>query len=170
MSDRPSNQISEGRKTTYYVGMALAVLGGILFACPFLSIVCFMIGMAGSSGPSTDFPSFVPVAFGLGFIGFFLIVGGTMLSRVGRSGLAGSGVILDPEQAREDLKPWNKMAGGMIDDTLSEVKPVQKIVEHLTKEHAAPPESRNVVKIRCRGCHALNDDDARFCDQCGAEL
>ena len=40
--------------------------------------------------------------------------------------------------AREDLKPWNKMAGGVIDDTLSEVKPVQKIVEHLTDEHAAP--------------------------------
>ena len=62
------------------------------------------------------------------------------------------------------------MAGGMVDDALSEVKPVQKIVEHLTEEHAAPQDSAPVVKVRCRECHALNDDDARFCDQCGAEL
>lgn len=170
MCDRPPNQISEGRKTAYYVGMALAVIGGVLFACPFLSIACFLIGMAGSSPMGAEPPTFIPVAFGLGFIGFFLIVGGTMLSRVGRGGLAGSGVILDPQQAREDLKPWNQMAGGMVDDALAEVKPIQKIVEHLTDEHAASPQPPEAIKIRCRECHALNDEDARFCDQCGAEL
>ena len=115
MSDRPPNQISEGRKTTYYVGTALAVIGGVLFASPFMAFACFMIGVADFSPMEDGFPTYLPVTFGLAFIGFFLIAGGMMLSHVGRSGLAGSGVILDPEQAREDLKPWNKMAGGMIE-------------------------------------------------------
>jgi hypothetical protein len=170
MTDQPPGTLSEGRKLTYYAGMALAAIGILLFASPFLTVACFLIGVTGSSPMESDFPTPIPVAFGLGFVGFFIMVGGAMLSRVGRSGLAGSGVILDPQQAREDLKPWNKMAGQMMDDTLSEIKPVQKIAEHLTEAHATPSVSPQVVKVRCRGCHALNDDKARFCDQCGAEL
>jgi hypothetical protein len=167
--NRPS-QISEGRKTIYYVGMALAAVGGIMFACPFLGVACFLIGRVSSSPFQSDFPTFLPVTFGIGFVGFFLLAGGMMLANVGRAGLAGSGVILDPEKAREDLKPWNKMAGEMVNDTLSEIEPVQRIVEHLTEEHDASPEPPQAIRVRCRGCHALNDEDARFCDQCGAEL
>ena len=32
--------------------------------------------------------------------------------------MAGSGVMLDPKKAREDLKPYSHMTGGMISDTL----------------------------------------------------
>lgn len=39
---------------------------------------------------------------------------------IGRAGLAGSGVVLDPQRAREDLEPWSRMAGGMVKDTLDE--------------------------------------------------
>ncbi|MBZ0254952.1 zinc ribbon domain-containing protein [bacterium] len=31
-------------------------------------------------------------------------------------------------------------------------------------------EEQTVIKIRCRECNALNDDAARFCDQCGNKL
>ena len=35
-------------------------------------------------------------------------------------GLAGSGVVLDPEKAREDVEPWSRMAGGVVKDALDE--------------------------------------------------
>ena len=35
-------------------------------------------------------------------------------------GLAGSGVVLDPEKARTDVEPWTRMAGGMVGDALDE--------------------------------------------------
>lgn len=31
---------------------------------------------------------------------------------------AGSGVILDPEKAKEELEPFSRMAGGMVKDAL----------------------------------------------------
>jgi len=32
------------------------------------------------------------------------------------------------------------------------------------------PRERNVVKVRCRNCQSLNDEVAKFCNQCGAVL
>ena len=26
------------------------------------------------------------------------------------------------------------------------------------------------IKVRCKGCRALNDEDAKFCDNCGKPL
>ena len=43
-----------------------------------------------------------------------LVVVGQMMRRVAARGLAGSGVLLDPEQAREDLEPYSRMAGGIV--------------------------------------------------------
>ena len=34
----------------------------------------------------------------------------------------------------------------------------------------APPGSAPLVKVRCRACGALSDEDAKFCDQCGKPL
>jgi hypothetical protein len=39
---------------------------------------------------------------------------------LGRSGVAGSGLKLDPQEARRDLEPWSRMSGGMLRDTLDE--------------------------------------------------
>ena len=52
--------------------------------------------------------------------GMVCIAAGQGLMKLGRSGTAGSGLKLDPEQARRDLEPWNRMAGGMLRDTLDE--------------------------------------------------
>jgi hypothetical protein len=40
--------------------------------------------------------------------------------RLGRAGVAGSGLKLDPQDARRDLEPWSRMTGGMLKDTLDE--------------------------------------------------
>jgi hypothetical protein len=94
-----------------------------------------------------------------------LMIGGFM-TNVGAKGWAGSGVILDPKQAREDLKPWSKMGGGMVQDVVEEVKLVQKIEDRLDAPTAPPPQ----IKVRCRRCQALNDETARYCNQCASQL
>jgi hypothetical protein len=33
-----------------------------------------------------------------------------------------------------------------------------------------PAPAGGLVKVRCRGCQALNDERAKFCDQCGAAI
>ena len=48
-----------------------------------------------------------------------MVVGG-IVSGIGRAGAAGSGLILDPEKAREDIEPWSRMTGGVVKDALNE--------------------------------------------------
>jgi hypothetical protein len=74
---------------------------------------------------------------------------------VAARGVAGSGIILDPKKAREDLSPWSSMAGGMIKDAMDETE------IHTKKE---------IVKVRCRNCSELNDEDAKFCKNCGEKV
>lgn len=99
-------QISPERKGLYYLGAALQVIGVISFlsvwAGGFLGF-----GFGSSAGPR--------VVFGMALI----LVGG-ILSKVGQRGLAGSGIILDPEEARRDVEPWSRMTGGMVKDALDE--------------------------------------------------
>lgn len=52
------------------------------------------------------------------FIGFVLMV-------VAARGVAGTGVILDPKRAREDLEPWARMSGGLLKDALDEANVLQ---------------------------------------------
>lgn len=156
----PRRQISERRKALYYLGGILMVVGFLLFFSTFASAACHF-------GDFTDFESRGRSMAMRAFGGMFLLIVGVILRGIGAAGLAGSGVILDPQEARKDLEPWNRMAGGMASDALSEVEPVQRLVDKLT-EDAPPPDQ--VVKVRCRSCGALNDEDARFCDQCSAQL
>ncbi|HWI53166.1 MAG TPA: zinc ribbon domain-containing protein [Symbiobacteriaceae bacterium] len=144
------NQISEGRKTAYYVGGGIMVAGVLLFLSNFVII-------ATGVGHMSDFdynpmPGFI--FRGLG--GMVLMMVGNYVRAVGARGAAGSGLILDPAQAREDLKPWAKTAGGLVKDALDEVR--------------TEPDTIAVVKIRCPKCKALNDEDAQFCKQCGAAM
>ena len=89
--------------------------------------------------------------------GMVLIVIGQVIRRIGARGLAGSGVVLDPEQAREDLKPYSKMAGGMLGDALD----ASDISQHLGGK------GERVVMIKCSACGKLNDEDSKFCQECG---
>lgn len=143
-------KISTGRKATYYIGIGLIVVGIILFFSVFFSAI-------GSFNDPWKTPPFQNAIIGM----IMMIVGG-VLAAVGRGGTAGSGVILDPEKAREDLKPFNEAKGEMINDTLENVKVLDKFINH--------SEVREVVRIKCRNCGALNEEDAKFCKGCGQEL
>jgi len=85
---------------------------------------------------------------------------GAVLRAIGVGGVTGSGIVLDPELQRQELKPWSKMAGGMMQDALSEVDLSKSI----------PPQNQDVVKVRCQSCRTLNDENAKFCDECGKAM
>jgi hypothetical protein len=151
--------------------MAMTVVGLALFVSVFFS------GPKLDSGASPEDPDFWQRAqknhreFGetmhsdmvRAFVGMGIMMLGGILTKVGRHGAAGAGLILDPEQARKDVEPWSRAAGGMANDALSEVDLARKIGEGLgnPKPH---------VKVRCRKCQALSDETAKFCGQCGERL
>lgn len=52
--------------------------------------------------------------------GMVLMIAGGAMTAIGRMGLAGSGLKLDPEEARQDIEPWSRMTGGVVHDALDE--------------------------------------------------
>ena len=106
----PKRQLSSKRKAAYYGGMALTGLGLILF--------CSIFVQAASVG----FSAGDKIPFGRAFGGMALAVIGGILMGLGQRGIAGSGLKLDPEEARKDLEPWSRMGGGMLKDALGEAQ------------------------------------------------
>ena len=142
-------QISERRKVAYYVGLCITLVGLALFCSVFVT------GCAGF-GDFTGFDQRVRGEMGRALAGFAMIAVGKVLMSLGRRGLAGSGAVLDPEQARADLEPWSRMTGGMVKDALD--------VAGIARGGAP------VVKIRCQSCQELNDESDRLCGKCGKPL
>ena len=148
MEERDKKKISPERKGLYYVGMAVMITGFILF------FSVFFIGMS-------EYPFSGDRGMGSmknGFIGFILMGLGGFIMNIGARGAAGSGLILDPEKAREDLNPYTSAAGGMISDALKEVDLLK------------PKTGEDLIKVRCLSCRELNDEDARYCKNCGKEI
>lgn len=109
----PRRQISQERKAAYYGGMLLTIVGALTFCSVF---VTGMMKFGDFSHFESDTKSFAFRAI----LGMAMIVIGGILRTIGIRGVAGSGVILDPEGAREDVEPWSRMAGGMLKDALDE--------------------------------------------------
>jgi hypothetical protein len=149
--------ISQNRKAMYYVGMGMALGGFLLFLSTFFSF-------AGNFGNFDDFAGRGQSMIIRSVTGMVLIMAGAVTMNVGRRGLAGSGIVLDPNQARQEMKPWNQMAGGMAQDALGQIDVVNKLSDKLS----APQQPR--VKIRCKKCQALNDEADKFCGQCGGAI
>lgn len=157
--------ISTSRKVLYYTGNFLTVIGAIMFASVFLSVFS-MFGspkMFEMLEPDIAHGGFGFGGFGRIFvrapIGMVIMMVGQFLARVGKAGLAGSGVILNPEKAREDYEPYSRQVGGMVKDALDETGLLENIGN-----------KGEVVKVKCRNCGELNDEDANFCDNCGEKL
>ena len=147
-----SRQISDERKAAYYIGRGLMLLGFILF------ISVFVTG-AMNFGNFDHFEARAR-SEGLRAIGgMVLMILGAFVSSIGARGAAGSGVILDPEQARQDLEPYTRMAGGMVKDALDEAD---------IRLGGAKPE--RVVMIKCLSCGKLNEEDSKFCQACGKAI
>ena len=151
MREPKRTQISSGRKALFYGGMLVALAGLALFLSVFLAF-------AANFGNFDDFGGQMTSQMVRAIGGMGLIMVGSAMMRIGRRGAAGSGLLLDPEQAREDLEPWARMGGGIVNDALEEVDVLQK------------PVAEETVKVRCRSCRQLNDEEAKYCDQCGAEM
>ncbi len=147
------SKISKERKVTYYIGMACMIVGFLLF----MSV--FFAGFAAVNSPFASSRSF---SFTNAPLGMLLMIIGAVLTNIGAKGAAGSGVILDPDKAREDLKPFHEAKGGMINDVISNID----IIDDLVK----PSTEKEVIKIRCGACKELNDEDARYCKACGNPL
>jgi hypothetical protein len=151
----PQKQIPPERRALYYTGMALALLGLLLFLSTFVT-------SAANFGNFDDFEGRAR-SEGLRAIGgMVLIMIGVFLMSVGARGWAGSGMVLDPERARRDVEPWSRLGGGVLQDALSEVEIVKKVEGRLDA-----PER---IKIRCSKCQALNDDGAKLCNQCASPI
>ncbi len=112
----PNKQISDDRKAAYYIGMILTGIGLIMFLSVFVTFFSFFGNPTVGGNPGGLIASFGIRAVG----GMVLMIVGGVLRGLGVRGLAGSGVILDPEKAREDLEPWTRMAGGMVKDAVDE--------------------------------------------------
>jgi Short C-terminal domain len=93
--------------------MALLGLGLVLFSSTFVTAIM-------NFGDFSDFPSQVKSVMSRAFGGVICIALGQVTMRIGRSGIAGSGLKLNPEEARKDLEPWSRMTGGMLKDSLDE--------------------------------------------------
>ena len=106
-------EIPPERKTAYYAGMALTGLGVLIFLSVFVTAIS-------NFGNFSNFHGQAKSTFGRAIVGMVVIGIGQLMMRVGHSGLAGSGIKLDPREAREDLEPWSRMSGGMVSDALDE--------------------------------------------------
>lgn len=148
-----SNKISKQRKVIYYTGIGITLIGFMLFISSFF--------MKMDIGFSMETPAF----FKRAVIGMICMILGSVLALIGRSGAAGSGFLLDPEKAREDLKPFNESKGKMINDVIDNIEIVKNI-----KQSSKERENIEVIKIKCRECGELNDEDAKFCKRCGKHI
>jgi hypothetical protein len=159
-------QISEERKAWYKIGLVMQIAGVCLFTLPFITIIGVMILSALHGGFEPKGIVFVPIAFGIGFIGFTLIAGGGVVRGVAARGKAGSGLTLDPEQARKDLEPWSRMGGGVVKDALDEVGvDIGQVGTQFMRGGDSQPQK--VVMIKCAHCGKLNEEDSKFCQECG---
>ena len=164
--------VSPKRKALYQVGIVLAAIGVFSFLGGFVFAFCSI----GCERRDSRYPFAMREPFDEGKvvlpmfgIGMLLSITGSVLMNVGARGVAGSGMTLDPERARRDLEPLNRMEGGMVKDMLDEAGIDLSGLGAKAAPDAAPPPAPE-IKIRCRGCGGLNDEDAKFCKSCGAPL
>jgi len=146
-----TRHISRERKTAYYLGMGLMILGGFLFA----SVpVTFAMHFGDFSNFESNAKSDMFRAVG----GMALLIVGGIIRKIGARGLAGSGVVLNPEKARQELEPYSRMAGGMVKDAAEEANLSLGV------------RAEKVVMIKCRSCGKLNEEDSKFCQGFGREI
>ena len=144
-------RISEERKIAYYIGMALQLIGLLLFASTFVTFVLHF-------GDFEDFQSRAKSDMFRALSGMALMVIGGLVRGVGARGLAGSGVLLDPEKARGELEPYSRMAGGMVKDAIDEAG------------LSIPDAPKPLIMLKCGSCGTLNQESAKFCQECGIKI
>lgn len=146
-----AKNISEERQMAYYIGGGLMVIGGLLFFSVFIT-------GAMNFGNFSNFEARAQSSMFRALGGMALLFIGGIVRGIGAKGLAGSGVVLDPNKARDELEPYSRMAGGMVKDAMDEAD------IHI----GGQPE--RVVMLKCRACNTLNTEDSSFCKACGQKM
>lgn len=149
----PRRDVETWRKVIFYVGTFLIVIGFIFFFSTFVRIAGSFRSFNSGENPMRN-----------SIIGFIMIFIGNIFRSIGKGGLAGSGVLLSPEKQREDLEPFSRSKGGMFSDAYDEFKGESKYKKDREND------SEIKIMVRCKECSVLNDEDAKFCDNCGKPL
>ena len=139
-----NRDIPPERKALHTFGLALSGLGALMFFSVFVT-GALHFGDFGNGSQFGDFSEFKSRARSEGLRavgGMGCIIAGVVIMGVARQGLAGSGVVLDPQQARKDVEPLARMTGGILKDTLDEAG------FDLSKVGGAAPEPDFADKIR----------------------
>ncbi|MGE0141919.1 MAG: zinc-ribbon domain-containing protein [Planctomycetota bacterium] len=163
---RSRTQVSDSRKSLHAFGTILVAIGAVV-------AIGGAISFFSSFGSPGDMfaESFPPKGFLIAAGGILLTGVGRGLRHLGARGIAGSGLVLDPERAADDLAPWARTGGRLMRDAVDAsglVTADDGDVPAGAADGSGATGAR--VKVRCRECRTLNDEDARFCDQCGASL
>jgi len=93
--------------------MVIMIIGGLTFFSVFATFALHF-------GDFSNFESMGRSMAARGFGGMFMLMLGGFLMNVGRMGVAGSGIVLDPEEARHNVEPWARLTGGVVKDALDE--------------------------------------------------
>lgn len=144
-----NRQIPPERKLVHRLGTILIAIGALSFGSVFVSAAL-------NFGRFDDFDRRVR-SMGLRFVGgmAMMVVGFGMII-YGTAGAAGSGLTLDPEQARKDVEPWARMRGGVAKDTLDEMGiDLRKVTSALGDRNSSAGET---LEERLRGLHRLFTD------------
>lgn len=152
-----SRNISPERKLAYYGGMVIVIIGALTFGSTFVSAA---LNFGNFDHFEERGKSMALRAFG----GMGMLIVGAIVMGVGARGLAGSGVVLDPKKAREELEPFSRMAGGMVKDALDEAD------IHIGNRPPQDSPPQKIVMIKCPACGKLNEEDSNFCQECGQKF
>lgn len=109
----PRRQTSPAGQTAYKVGEIMMTVGFILFLTTCVIAVVSLVNLG-------TFGAYARASACAAIAGVNLIAVGRSVSYAGLRKMAGAGVVLDPEQARRDLEPHARMAGGLVKDALDE--------------------------------------------------
>lgn len=136
----------------------------LAFIAVFLTIIVSFSSMGTHPGAISAHVQRGFMVFPVAIVGILIANGGKMLQRVGRKGLAGSGVILSPQGEVRDAEPWNRSKGAQDQHRLEEVPALAGL--GADRGAAAEPQ----IRVRCRACGYLETEDATFCSGCGARM
>lgn len=140
------------------------MLGNVLLGVGLISFHSVFVTAAMNFGDFTNFKGDARSNMFRAVVGIILLLAGTAVRNVSARGLAGSGAVLDPEQARKDLEPFSRQAGGMAKDFFDEAG------IDLGSKGAGKAAAEQVVMLRCTSCQKLKEEDSKFCQECGKPI
>jgi len=163
-SEEKEEPTSRKRLLVKIIAFAL-IIGGIILIIT--GIITMIHGQSMFGDP--DAPWFETVSRGGGLLvgGFFMIIPAFFILFVS-FGMGAAGRIMDEAGKTFDHDSDYERYEKMIEES-SKRRPTGV---NRTEETASISDMDRVqaVKIRCQLCGALNDDDAKFCDQCSQPL